>query len=647
VERKAWFGTVNRLSAFCLVLLMVTTGCVKRPGPEPSTTGTPGTTTGTASTEPNASANSLATPVNPTSPGPYKDVLIDGVQMRQGRFPQGEYGGTLVQSIIASDPKTFNYWASNDAASSKLTGYMWSGLLGTDPFTGDVITDMAESYEVKPDHVTYVTKLRKGLKWSDGKPITAEDVAFTFNTLVAQGYGNASLKDYVSVDGKPPKVKVIDELTNEFVTAKPFAPFLRTMGIPIAPKHVIEPIIQGKDGRKKFNQLYSPSSIDPTKLVTSGPFVLKRFVPAQRVEFVRAPNYYAVDAKGKRLPYLDRMIFLFVPEVKTNLLKFKGGEIDITQVRNMDAVELKKQQQNGNFSLYNLGQDSGTTFLMFNQNRRNNSKGKPYVTPYKSAWFNDVNFRQAVNHALHRQRMVDGYLRGIGAPTYSPEALNSPFFNKDLKPLEKSIDYSMDLLKKSGFVKKPDGFLYDKAGHKVEFDMLAGAGGTFMEAVGGYVENDLKQLGMKVNFQQVEFNSLINKIDGSKDWEACLFSLTGDPLEPHGGANVYRSNGRLHLFDIREQGPDGNTVVTDARDWEKQLDSIFERGAVEFDPAKRKSIYGEFQKVIYDQAPFIYLISPMNIIGVRNTIKNYQPTQLSVSQQAQGLHNIDEIYKGR
>jgi peptide/nickel transport system substrate-binding protein len=202
-------------------------------------------------------------------------------------------------------------------------------------------------------------------------------------------------------------------------------------------------------------------------------------------------------------------------------------------------------------------------------------------------------------------------------------------------------------LQKSGFVKKPDGFLYDKDGHKVEFDMLAGAGGTFMPAVAGYVTNDLKKLGMKVNFQEVEFNSLINKVSGSKDWEACLFGLTGDPMEPNNGSNVVKSDGRLHLYDIREQNEAGKTVVTDARPWETQIDQIYNSGAEEFDEAKRKQLYGEAQKILYEQAPFIYLCSPMDIVATRNTILNYVPTQLAGSQQTYGLHNLDEIYKGK
>jgi peptide/nickel transport system substrate-binding protein len=638
VIRKNALQIGVKFLAVSMVLQLVTTGCGRPPRKTEETTKTPTTT---------APVNPLATPVNPPYPGPYKTVVVDGVEYKQGRFPQGTYGGTLVKPLIASDPKTFNAWVSNDSTSSQVCGYMWSSLISVDPFNNQILPEMAASYEVLPDHLTYITHLRKGLKWSDGHPITAEDVAFTFNSIVAPGLGNASMRDVISVDGKMPTVTVVDELTNKFVTAKPFVPFLRQAGgIPIAPKHIIEPMLEGKNARKKFAGLWSPNDTDLKSLVTSGPFVITRYVPAQRVELQRTKNYYMVDPSGKQqLPYLDKIVLLFVNNVSTNLLKFKGLETDITQVRNRDSMELAKDQERLNFKLYNLGQDASVPFLMFNMNQRKNAKGKPYVEPYKSAWFNDVNFRQAINHALNRQAMVDGYLKGIGVPAYACEAPSSPFFNTDLKPIEPNVEYAMSLLTKSGFQKKPDGNLYDKDGHLVEVDILAGAGGTMAEAILQYTKTDLKKLGIKVNTQEQEFNVLIDKIQSQKDWQMCFFGLTGDPAEPSGGANVWRSDGRLHLFDQRDPNAAGKTIVTDARPWEKRIDELFDAGLQEFDPVKRKKIYQEYQQIIYDQAPLIYLIAPMDMVAARNTIGNYQPTSLAQSQTAQGLHNLEEIYK--
>lgn len=581
--------------------------------------------------------------VNSPYPGPYHTVIIAGAEMLQGRFPPGEYGGSLLRSILSANPKTFNYWASNDATSSDLASLMFHGLVTIDQYTGKVIPAMAESFKIEPDGRTYITKLRKGLQWSDGKPITAEDVSFTWNIIIKGGYGNSSLRDVSTIDGKFPEVTAIDQFTNKYVTPKTFAPFSRLIGFPIAPKHVIEPLISGTDGRKAFDRLWSVN-LDPKTLVTSGPFVLRRYVPAQRVEFTRSSNYYMVNKAGKKLPYFSNITYLIVPDPNTDLLKFRAREIDITGVRARDVVQLMPVRQQENFRLYNLGPSTGTRFLMFNMNRRKNpGTGKQYVDPIKSAWFNDVNFRQAVNHAINRDQLVSNYFRGIGAPLFTAEPEAHLFHDSSLKGFKQDIPYCSSLLEKSGFKKKADSSLYDKENHRVEFNLLYSSGSTFTEAAANLLKKDLTKLGMKVNLQQLDFNVLNDKTSNSLNWDAVLMALTGDPLEPHDGANVFKSSGRLHMFDLRVPDASGNVAVTDARPWEKRLDEIFDKGAETLDINKRKQFYNEYQKIIYDQAPFIYLVSSVSIVAARNTLHNYEPTQLS--QSSMGLHNLEEIWK--
>ncbi|MBI4532785.1 MAG: ABC transporter substrate-binding protein [Candidatus Melainabacteria bacterium] len=626
----------------CLISLVVLSGCTQQPGIEP--TNPPQSSANTSTKSFDQGSTSALPSVNPVYPGPYKTVVVDGVEMKQGRFEPGQFGNTLVRSMVGSDPKVFNPWTASDTQSRELGSLMFAGLVGVDPYTGDVIPDMASELTISPDELTYTTQLRKGLKWSDGKPITADDVAFTWNIIIKEGYGNSSLRDVTTIDGKSPTVVVVDELTNKFVTPKPFAPFARLLSMPIAPQHIVEPIIKTKNGREAFQQLWSANT-DPKSLVTSGPFVLSRYVPSQRVELVATKNYYMVNKLNKRLPYLAKLVYQIVPDVNTNLLKFKAKEIDLTIVRNRDAAELLSQQENDNFKLYNLGQSIGTTFLMFNMNQRTNPKtSKPYVDPVKSLWFNDVNFRQAINHTINRDNMVANYFKGIGFPLYTSEPPSSPYWNQSLKGFPADTNYAMTLLEKSGFQKKPDGFLYDKNNNKVEFDMLAASGGTFYEAIGNMIVEDLKRLGIKVNFQMLNFNILSDKIDHSLDWQACLMALSpGDPLEPNDGANVYKSDGRLHVFDQRLPDESGIIKVSDARPWETRLDEIFNVGAQSLDKSKRKQLYNEYQQIIFDEAPFVFLVSPTVLVAARNTLGNYQPTQLS--QSAMGLHNMEELYK--
>ena len=333
-----------------------------------------------------------------------------------------------------------------------------------------------------------------------------------------------------------------------------------------------------------------------------------------------------------------------MPEVNTNLLKFKGKEIDITPVRCRDAGDLVTMSKEGNFKLYDFGPSQGSTFIMFNMNQRKNPKtGKPYVDPIKSAWFNDVNFRQAISHGVDRQSIVSNYFKGLGDPTFSAQVSTSPFYNSELKAYGRDVNVAKDLLKKSGFSWDKDGSLIDKAGHKVEFDLLTSAGGTYYEFVGTNFTKDMKELGIKVNFAPIDFNLLSGKINSSLDWQAALFSLSGgDPLEPNDSVNVYKSDSRLHLFDQRLPDEKGEIKVSDARPWEKQIDQLLDKGAITFDKAERKKIYNEVQQIFYDQMPFIYLASPRTIVGARNTIQNYVPTPMS--QPAAGLHNLEEIW---
>ncbi len=638
--------TALSLTLCCLAGL---SACTKTTTTSTTTTTTTTTveetpTTGTASTTSTTGASdSPIQKADSPNPGPYKNVTVDGAELRQGRYPAGVAGGKLVRSIIASNPATLNYWTANDTTSRELASLMYAGLLEIDAYTGDVVPGLAESFTVDPDGVTYTTKLRKGLKWSDGHPITAEDVAYTWNTIVKGGYGNSSLRDVTTVEGKSPTVTVVDELTNKFVTVKPFAPFVRMMGLPFAPKHIVEPIIKKADGRKLFGNLWSTES-KPESFVTSGMFTLDSFVPSQRISFKKSKNFYTVGPDNKPLPYLERITYQFVPDVNTNLLKFKGKELDISTVRCRDAGDLVPRAKEGNFKLYDFGPGQGSTFIMFNMNQRKNPKtGKPYVDPIKSAWFNDVNFRQAISHTVDRQSIVSNYFKGLGDPTFSAQVSTSPFYNANLKPYSKDLTVAKEYLKKSGFTWDKDGNLIDKAGHKVEFDLLTAAGGTFYEFVGNAFQKDLKELGIKVNFSSIDFNILSNKLGQSLDWQASLFSLSGgDPLEPNDSANVYRSDSRLHLFDQRS--PDANGVIkaTDARPWETQIDKLLDKGATTFDKAERKKIYDEVQQIFYDQMPFIYLASGRTIVGVRNTLHNYVPTP--ISQPAVGLHNLEEIY---
>ena len=578
----------------------------------------------------NIRENPLAQKINGKYPLP-KTVTKDGIDYIESQAPIGKFGGKFVTSTIGEGPKTFNPFTSTDATSSSMAEMMYDGLFTSNPMNGDVIPKLAKSVKIKGNN--YIIELRKGLKWSDGKPITADDVMFTWNDIIFAGLGNTSTRDSMIIDGELPKLTKIDNYTVMFTVKKQFAPFLRMLSTPIAPKHYFT---RNKNWKENFDRFLS-SNTDPATIVSSGAFRLKEYVPAQRVIFEKNPNYYEINKNGEKLPYLDKIVYLIVGDLNNEILKFEAGELDEISLKGGNVARYKARENSSDYIIYNLGADTGTMFVTINLNNRSYvEKGvkKYYVNPVKQKWFGDINFRRAVDYAIDRKSMVQNIANGMATPLFTAETQNSVFINKNLKGHDKNLKLAKYYLQKSGFYKR-NGKLYDKTGHLVEFDLYTNAGNTEREALGVMLKQDLAELGMQVNFKPIEFNSLVNKITNSYDWDMVILGLTGTPVEPHNGKNVWYSGGPLHLFNQRPV----NRPVTDRLDWEKQIDEIFDKGALVLDFKSRKKYYDKYQEIIYNQKPIIYLYSPIRIYAIRNKFKNVYPSSLS------GLtHNIVEIY---
>lgn len=559
---------------------------------------------------------------------------INGVDYLQSQAPIGKFGGELIASTIGEGPKTFNPFNCKDNTSEAMASVMYDGLLTTHPVTGQPIPKLAKSYKISPDGKTYTVELRKGIKWSDGKPITADDVVFTWKDIIFAGMGDTSARDSLVIDGKLPTVRKIDKYTIEFTTSKPYAPFIRMLSVAIAPKHIFMPAV--KKGNTYFDSFLSTNT-KPEDFVVSGAFKLKEYVPAQRVVYERNPNYYEINKDNQTLPYLDKLVYLIVGDLNNEVLKFEAKELDVINLQGSKVARYKSIEPHSDFKLYNLGPATGTMYLSLNLNDRKNEKNEYYINPIKQKWFQDLNFRTAIDYSLDRKNMVFNIANGIGEPLFTPESLNSIYLNKNLKPFDKDTKLAKEYLAKSGFYNDKKGRLFDKNGNRVEFDLYTNAGNTEREAIGVMVKQDLEDLGMKVNFKPIEFNSLVNKLVSTYDWDMVIMGLTGSPLEPNGGKNVWLSNGRLHMFNMRKPEEGKKNILP----WEIDLDNMITQGALHTKFEDRKKYYDKYQEIIYTQKPMIYIYSPVIVVAIRNKYKNIYPSSLS------GLtHNIEEIYIG-
>ncbi len=567
-------------------------------------------------------------------PNEPKNIILNGVDYLQTQAPTGKFGGEFVISTIGEGPKTFNPCNTKDATSSAMAGLLYDGLLTTEPRTGKVVPLLAKSYEIKGND--YVIHLRKGIKWTDGKPITADDVMYTYEEIVFKGLGNPSTMDAMMIEGRLPTLTKIDDYTVKFTTSKPFAPFLRQLSYQIVPKHYFKPY--SDMGAKAFDTFLNPNT-EPKTIVSSGAFKLKEYVAAQRVVFERNPNYYKVNLDNKQLPYIDKLVYLIVGDTNNEILKFEAKEIDVLSLKGDNVARYKSREAKSDYKVYNLGADTGTMFIVINLNNKKDKNGKYFISSIKQRWFQNKNFRTAIDWAIDRKSMIQNVAFGVAKPLFTAESLNSIYLNKNIKGHVCDKVKAAKLLEEAGF-KLKNNVLYDNYGNKVEFDLYTNAGNLEREALGVMIKQDLEELGMKVNFKPVEFNSLVNKLTNTHDWDFAIMGLTGSPLEPHDGKNVWTSGGSLHMFNMGvNKGVSSKSNRENIYPWEKELDEIFEKGALKLTYEERKPLYDRYQEIIYEEKPIIYLYSPTRITAIRNKFRNIYPTPLSGL-----LYNLDEIY---
>lgn len=535
----------------------------------------------------------------------------------------------LVSSIL-SDPKTFNYPLNQE--SPNVFGYIYDGLINENGLTGEVEPALAESWEISDDKKRIIFTLKEGLKWSDGQPLTAEDVDFTYNKIYLNEEIPTDARDILRVGASRalPTVRKLDERRVEFIVPEPFAPFLRTTGLAILPAHALRESMEAKDkdGKPKFLTKWGVDT-NPKEIVANGMYTLENYSTSQRVVFRRNPYYWRKDTEKNSQPYIQRLIWQIVESTDTALLQFRSGGLDSLSVSPDYFSLLKNEEKRGNFKIYNAGPATGTTFISFNLNkgRRN---GKPLVDPIKSRWFNNVKFRQAVAYAVDRQRMINNIFRGLGEPQNSPISVQSPYY---LSPKEglKTYDYNPEeakqLLKEAGFKYDNQGQLFDARGNRVRFTLITNAGNKIREAMGSQVKQDLAAIGIQVDFNPIAFGVLVDKLSNSLDWECYLLGLTGG-VEPNDGANVWSPDGGLHSFNQKPQAGQEPIKGQEVYDWEAEIGRLYIQGAGELDEAKRKEIYAETQRITQEYLPVIYLVNPLSLAAVRDRVQGIKPSAI-------------------
>jgi peptide/nickel transport system substrate-binding protein len=525
----------------------------------------------------------------------------------------GTPGGTLSVASI-TDPKSWNVVTSNENSTTQYTNMMLRGLVDIDPNNSAVVPELAKSWETSEDGLTLTFHLRRGLRWSDGTPFTADDVVFTYNDLYLNPDVDTNTRDILQLpDGTYPQVEKVDDHSVRVTLSMPFRPIFSALGASVLPRHKLAEHVHKLNPdvpADAFNAVWGIDT-DPSELAGMGPFMVTEYEADQYVVLERNPYYYHYDPNGVQLPYLDRYIVHIVQNQDVSLLKFLNHEIHAFGPRAEDIGILVEKAARGEFTVL-VDPDVpvfGTSWIGINQDVGLSEETDENLR----ALFRDIRFRKAIAHAIDKDSIISNVYNDLAVPQWSPVSYLSPFYagrthyggpvtEEDAVVYKFALDKSAVLLDEIGIVDADgDGWRDFADGSPLEIEFNTNPN-TTRKAICLIVTEDLREIGLNVTFQPIDFNTLVTRLTTSMV-EMVLLGLGGG-TEPNSGANIYRSTGGLHFWHY-SGGAD------DLYDVEARIDKLLAAGVATYDNDEAFEIYKEYQTLFTDSdLGLVFTVNP-------------------------------------
>lgn len=547
----------------------------------------------------------------------------------------GAYGGRFILGQTVA-PKTFNPMMANETSSTDVTGRMFTSLAGFNNSTQESQPELAKSWSLADDKLTWTFNLRRGAAFSDGTPITSADVLFSFQVAYDETL-HPSVQDLLVMNGKKWEVTAPDDHTVVIKTPVPNAMLVSlASSVPVLPKHVLEPAYKAGS----FASSYTVATA-PEQIVTSGAWRLQQYVPGEKTVLAPNPYFYAVDQTNKRLPYLDELVFLIVPDQDAADLKFRAGELDgLDNVKPENYGWYEQNQAQGNFTLHTLGPELSTNYFTFNLTpvRRpvdGRKVGEPYVGAVKYSWFNNPVFRRAVSMAVDRESMIPSIFFGQGVKNWSTAtAGNKLWYTPDVVKYDYNVTEARRLLASLGWKDgNGDGTLEDSRGNPVTFTLKTNSDNALRVAMANFIRDDLAKVGIKVVLIPLDFNTLITNLRDDFQYDAILLGLqSGVPPDPGMGQNVWRSSGRTHQWNPAQPKP--------ATPEEAKIDALMDVIVTNPDQGERQKAWKDVQNIVNEQSWLIWLPTRIAKLPLSNRFGNTEPTVIPHRL----IWNIDRVF---
>jgi peptide/nickel transport system substrate-binding protein len=505
---------------------------------------------------------------------------------------------------IRSEPRSFNRYVARDLTTVVLTYLLHAGLVRVNHSTDRLEPELAESWQMLSDQRTYRVRLRDDVRFSDGEPMTARDVVFSF-TAIYDPRTDSVLADSLLVQNRPLDVRAVDERTVDIHFPSAFAPGLRILdGVPILPSHKLAGALAAGD----FRSAWGPATA-PDQIVGLGPFVLRQYQPGQFLRFDRNPMYWQRE-NGESLPRLHELVLQIVRDQDAESLALQTGGIDFTQseLRPADIAALESATAGRRVAIADLGVGvDGDLFWM------NLSAAK--ARDRRSTWLQHVDFRRAIAHMVDRAEFVNTVFLGAAVPGYGVVSPGNRTWFRAASAPQFDLEAARRLLGSLRLTER-NSHLEDAGAVPVRFTLLTQQGNTALERGAALIRTSAGRLGIQVEVVALETGALIDRLMKG-DYDAAYFRLVTTDTDPALNQDFWRSSGSAHVWNPAQTRP--------ATEWERRIDSLMDDVATATDTSARQRAFAEVQEIMAREVPALTFAFPRLVMATSTRLAGATP----------------------
>jgi len=482
------------------------------------------------------------------------------------------YGGSFKEGIVGSPQYLNPVLSEANDADRDVTELIFSGLMKYNN-QGELVLDLAEKYAIGENGKIYDFFLKRDIQWHDKQPFTVDDVIFTIQTIQNPEYRSPLRINWTGVE-----VEKIDDYTVRFKLKTPYAPFLANTTVGIIAKHIWEKILP-----EKF--LLVPENLEP---IGTGPYKLKK-IKKDKEGFV---DYLKLEAFGqyeKNRPFIEKIELYFYPDEESLIRAYNRAKID-----NLSLISVQNESKLQGLRKANVYQLSLPRYfaVFFNQS--------------KSKVLSDKTVRLALNYATNKQEIINKVLNGEGQVVNSPIPAGVWGHSDEIKVYEWAIDHANNILEIAGWKDEDEDGIREKEEEKLEIELIT-TELKELQQVANLLQEQWSKIGAQINVKILNIGEIQQEHIRPREYQALLFGeVLGLDPDPY---SFWHSS--------QKRDPGLNLALYD----NSKVDTLLRNARQDLDPESRAEKYKEFQQLVVEDVPVVFLYSSYHLYVVDKKIK--------------------------